>query len=226
MSILVLSSNLMNINSGGSYALGRVKAEEQQAGPISYNRISLSGAITKYLIRNNLWRKNIPNFRKRGMGLMRPPKFSLDQKKIYDAESELRIAQQLKGLNAPIILAELYERSGYTQPSPTEPRENLLTSEEDIQNFKDVAGISNLEPSPPEPATPEPAPPEEVPPGEGKPGEKVPPVEPKNLPIKKQKKFEKDVNEDFDDLTKHTAKPVKDIIQEFFRGSPSESIKR
>lgn len=126
MAILLLSSNLININAGGSYALAKVKADEQQAGPIQYNRISLSGAMTKYLIWNNVWRKNLPNFRARGLGMMRPPKFSLDQKKLFDPEVELRIAQQMQNLGQPIKASELYERIGYTQPGDNDDGADII----------------------------------------------------------------------------------------------------
>lgn len=117
MAILILSSNMINMSAGGSFAMAKVKADEQQAGPIQYNRITLAGAITKYLVWNNIWRRNLPNFRVRGLGMMKPPKFSLDQKKHYDPEMELRIAQQMKQLGQPVKVSELYERVGYTQPA-------------------------------------------------------------------------------------------------------------
>ncbi|RMG33083.1 MAG: DUF935 family protein [Methanobacteriota archaeon] len=126
ISLLLLSSNLPMINQGGSYALARVKADEQDSGPIQYNRISLAGSVTKYLVWNNIWRNNLPNFRALGLGHLRPPRFMLDNTKIYDPQKEISIVQQARNAGIPLKKQEVYERLGYTMPDGSESPDELI----------------------------------------------------------------------------------------------------
>lgn len=114
ISMLLLSGNLPMINQGGSYALADVKQEEQQAGPIQYNRISLAGAWSKHVVRNNLWRRNLPNIRAMGLGDASPPKFVLSNQKVYDPQEEMNIISAMRSQGMEIKLDEAYERTGYS----------------------------------------------------------------------------------------------------------------
>lgn len=120
ISMLLLSGNLPMLNQGGSYALADIKQDEQQSGPIQYNRISLAGAFSKHAIHNNLWRRNLPNLRAMGLGELLPPRFVLANQKVFDPNEELSIVTAGTAAGLSFKKSEVYERIGYAIPDPSD----------------------------------------------------------------------------------------------------------
>lgn len=113
--LLSIGANLpVAATDGGSFALGAIQ-ENSVMFNARYGRQLIENAMTDDLIALLLI-INRRQFAACGLKIEKGPKFLLPEERTLSPEMEMNIAKGMKEMGAPLVLSELYERIGWTEP--------------------------------------------------------------------------------------------------------------
>ncbi len=116
--VLILGASLPTESEveGGSFAMAKVQ-QSSTAAIIGHDRAILEEAITNDLIKNTLWRINLPILQFCGLGNAQPPTFKIRDVSKLDPSVRADVLLKCRQAGMRIKLNEAYEQTGWEVPN-------------------------------------------------------------------------------------------------------------